>query len=67
VVVIATKTWAMTTITTTTNRQQQPKGGRNGKMTGIESNIISFASTIGFGGIAGFLVGFVLTPLLEYL
>jgi hypothetical protein len=57
----------MTTITTTTKRQQQPKGGRNRKMSGIESNIISFASTIGFGGIAGFLVGFVLTPLLEYL
>jgi hypothetical protein len=30
------------------------------KMSGIESNIMPFVSTIGFGGIVGFLVGFAL-------
>jgi hypothetical protein len=28
-----------------------------GKMSGIESSVMPFVSTIGFGGIAGFLLG----------
>jgi uncharacterized membrane protein (Fun14 family) len=36
-------------------------------MSGIESNIMPFASTIGFGGIAGFLVGFALKRIMKIL
>ena len=32
-------------------------------MSGIESNIMPFVSTIGFGGIAGFLIGFTIKVL----
>src|SRR6266487_5019630 len=54
--------------TTTTKRQQQPKkGGGNRKMSGIESNIVPLVSTIGFGGIAGFLVGFALKRIMKIL
>jgi uncharacterized membrane protein (Fun14 family) len=53
---------------TTTKRQQQPKkGGGNRKMSGIESSIMPFVSTIGFGGIAGFLVGFALKRIMKIL
>ena len=50
-------------------RQQtkQPKGGGNRKMSGIESSIMPFVSTIGFGGIAGFLVGFALKRIMKIL
>ena len=52
----------------TTKRQQQPKkGGGNRKMSGIESSIMPFVSTIGFGGIAGFLVGFALKRIMKIL
>jgi uncharacterized membrane protein (Fun14 family) len=52
----------------TTKRQQQPKKGvGNRKMSGIESNIMPFVSTIGFGGIAGFLVGFALKRIMKIL
>jgi hypothetical protein len=51
---------------TTTKRQQQPKGvGGNRKMSGIESNITPFVSTIGFGGIAGFLLGFAIKRIMK--
>jgi uncharacterized membrane protein (Fun14 family) len=54
--------------TETTKRQQQPKkGGGNRKMSGIESSIMPFVSTIGFGGIAGFLVGFALKRIMKIL
>src|SRR6266496_4538213 len=54
--------------TTTTKRQQQPKkGGGNRKMSGIESNIMPFVSTVGFGGIAGFLLGFALKRIMKIL
>jgi uncharacterized membrane protein (Fun14 family) len=36
-------------------------------MSGIESNIIPFVSTIGFGGIAGLLVGFALKRITKIL
>jgi uncharacterized membrane protein (Fun14 family) len=36
-------------------------------MSGIESNIMPFASTIGFGGIIGFLVGFMLKRIMKIL
>ena len=36
-------------------------------MSGIESNIMPFVSTIGFGGIAGFLVGFALKRIMKIL
>jgi uncharacterized membrane protein (Fun14 family) len=36
-------------------------------MSGIESSIIPFVSTIGFGGIAGFLVGFALKRIMKIL
>jgi uncharacterized membrane protein (Fun14 family) len=37
------------------------------KMSGIESNIMPFVSTIGFGGIVGFLVGFALKRIMKIL
>jgi uncharacterized membrane protein (Fun14 family) len=55
------------TTTTTTKRQQQPKGGGNRKMSGIESSIMPFVSTVGFGGIAGFLVGFAIKRIMKIL
>jgi uncharacterized membrane protein (Fun14 family) len=36
-------------------------------MSGIESSIMPFVSTIGFGGIAGFLVGFALKRIMKIL
>jgi uncharacterized membrane protein (Fun14 family) len=36
-------------------------------MSGIESNIMPFASTIGFGGIVGFLIGFMLKRIMKIL
>jgi uncharacterized membrane protein (Fun14 family) len=36
-------------------------------MSGIESNITPFVSTIGFGGIVGFLVGFALKRIMKIL
>ena len=36
-------------------------------MSGIENNIMPFLSTIGFGGIAGFLVGFALKRIMKIL
>jgi uncharacterized membrane protein (Fun14 family) len=36
-------------------------------MSGIESNILPFASTIGFGGIVGFLIGFTLKRIMKIL
>jgi uncharacterized membrane protein (Fun14 family) len=36
-------------------------------MSGIESNILPFASTIGFGSIAGFLVGFAIKRIMKIL
>jgi uncharacterized membrane protein (Fun14 family) len=36
-------------------------------MNGIESNIVPFVSTIGFGSIAGFLVGFALKRIMKIL
>ena len=36
-------------------------------MSGIESNILPFASTIGFGGIVGFLIGFMLQRIMKIL
>jgi uncharacterized membrane protein (Fun14 family) len=43
------------------------KLGGNKKMSGIESNIMPFVSTIGFGGIAGFLIGFALKRIMKIL
>src|SRR5207248_10174505 len=37
------------------------------KMSGIESNIMPFVSTIGFGGIVGFLIGFMLKRIMKIL
>jgi uncharacterized membrane protein (Fun14 family) len=36
-------------------------------MSGIESNIMPFVSTIGFGGLVGFLVGFALKRIMKIL
>jgi uncharacterized membrane protein (Fun14 family) len=36
-------------------------------MSGIESSVMSFVSTIGFGGIAGFLIGFALKRIMKIL
>jgi uncharacterized membrane protein (Fun14 family) len=36
-------------------------------MSGIESNIMPFVSTIGFGGIVGFLIGFMLKRIMKIL
>jgi uncharacterized membrane protein (Fun14 family) len=36
-------------------------------MSGIESNIMPFVSTIGFGGILGFLIGFMLKRIMKIL
>jgi uncharacterized membrane protein (Fun14 family) len=36
-------------------------------MSGIESNIMPFLSTVGFGGIVGFLVGFALKRIMKIL
>jgi uncharacterized membrane protein (Fun14 family) len=36
-------------------------------MSGIESNIMPFVSTIGFGGIVGFLIGFMLKQIMKIL
>jgi uncharacterized membrane protein (Fun14 family) len=36
-------------------------------MSGIESSIMPFVSTIGFGGIAGFLIGFALKRIMKIL
>jgi uncharacterized membrane protein (Fun14 family) len=37
------------------------------KMSGIENSIMPFVSTIGFGGIAGFLVGFTIKRIMKLL
>ena len=47
--------------------KQPKKVGENRKMSGIESNILPFVSTIGFGGIAGFLIGFALKRIMKIL
>src|SRR6266480_5293587 len=47
--------------------KQPKKGGGNRKMSGIESNIMPFVSTVGFGGIVGFLVGFALKRIMKIL
>jgi uncharacterized membrane protein (Fun14 family) len=36
-------------------------------MSSIESNILPFASTIGFGGIVSFLIGFMLKRIMKIL
>src|SRR2546423_11242024 len=36
-------------------------------MSGIESNIMPFVSTIGFGGIVGFLIGFTIKRIMKIL
>ena len=36
-------------------------------MSGIESSVMPFVSTIGFGGIAGFLIGFALKRIMKIL
>jgi uncharacterized membrane protein (Fun14 family) len=51
----------------TTKRQQQPKGGGNRKMNDIESSVMPFVSTVGFGGIVGFLIGFTLKRIMKIL
>jgi uncharacterized membrane protein (Fun14 family) len=51
----------------TTKRQQQPKGGGNRKMNGIESSVMPFVSTVGFGGIVGFLIGFTIKRIMKIL
>jgi uncharacterized membrane protein (Fun14 family) len=51
----------------TTKRQHTKKGGENRTMSGIESNIMPFVSTIGFGGIVGFLIGFMLKRIMKIL
>jgi uncharacterized membrane protein (Fun14 family) len=52
----------------TTKRRQRPKKvGGNKKMSGIESSVMPFVSTVGFGGIAGFLVGFALKRIMKIL
>jgi uncharacterized membrane protein (Fun14 family) len=45
----------------------QKKRGGNRKMSGIENSIMPFVSTIGFGGLAGFLVGFALKRIMKIL
>jgi uncharacterized membrane protein (Fun14 family) len=52
---------------TTKRRQQSKGGGGNRKMSGIENSIMPFVSTIGFGGIAGFLIGFALKRIMKIL
>src|SRR6266480_2557384 len=47
--------------------KQPKKGGGNRKMSGIENSIMPLVSTIGFGGIAGFLVGFALKRIMKIL
>jgi hypothetical protein len=51
----------------TTKRQHTKKGGENRTMSGIENNIMPFVSTIGFGGIMGFLIGFMLKQIMKIL
>ena len=51
----------------TTKQQQPKKGGGNRNMINIESDIMPFVSTIGFGSIAGFLLGFVLKRIMKIL
>jgi uncharacterized membrane protein (Fun14 family) len=63
-VVIVVKTQ---TVLTTRGQQQPKKGGGNRKMSGIESSVMPFVSTIGFGGIAGFLIGFALKRIMKIL
>jgi uncharacterized membrane protein (Fun14 family) len=46
---------------------QPKKRGNSKEMSGIESNIMPFVSTIGFGGIVGFLVGFMLKRIMKIL
>jgi uncharacterized membrane protein (Fun14 family) len=48
-------------------RQRPKKGGGNRKMSGIESSIMPFVSTIGFGGIVGFLIGFTIKRIMKIL
>jgi uncharacterized membrane protein (Fun14 family) len=55
------------TITITKLRQQPKKGGGNKEMNGIESSIMPLVSTVGFGGVAGFLVGFALKRIMKIL
>jgi uncharacterized membrane protein (Fun14 family) len=51
----------------TTKHQQPKKGGNSKEMSCIESNLMSFVSTIGFGGIVGFLLGFALKRIMKIL
>jgi uncharacterized membrane protein (Fun14 family) len=50
-----------------TTKRRPKKAGVNRKMSGIESSVMPFVSTIGFGGIAGFLVGFVIKRIMKIL
>ena len=52
---------------TTKGWQRPEKVGGNRKMSGIESNIMPFVSTIGFGGIVGFLIGFTIKRIMKIL
>jgi uncharacterized membrane protein (Fun14 family) len=53
---------------TTTKRWQRPKKvGGNKKMSGIESSVMPLLSTMGFDGIAGFLLGFALKRIMKIL
>ena len=51
----------------TTKHQQPKKGGNSKEMSCIESNLMSFVSTIGFGGIVGFLLGFAFERIMKIL
>jgi uncharacterized membrane protein (Fun14 family) len=55
------------TVLTTRWRQRPKKVGGNKKMSGIESSVMPFVSTIGFGGIAGFLLGFAIKRIMKIL
>jgi uncharacterized membrane protein (Fun14 family) len=55
------------TVLTTKRRQRPKKVGGNKKMNGIENSVMPFVSTVGFGGIAGFLVGFAIKRIMKIL
>jgi uncharacterized membrane protein (Fun14 family) len=52
---------------TATAKLQPKKAGGNKKMNGIESSVMPFESTVGFGGIVGFLIGFTLKRIMKIL
>jgi uncharacterized membrane protein (Fun14 family) len=45
----------------------EAKHGGNRNMSGIETSIMPLVSTIGFGGIVGFLIGFALKRIMKIL